>query len=164
MAQTNEFEDRLRRAVDRGARRRELRDAAERQSSLSDAELKALHTSHRLALSEHIEQAIRRLTDILPGFRFELVYGDRGWGAAVSRDDFAAAGGQRGNRFSRLEMTIRPHSELLVLELTAKGTIRDKEVFNRSHFEPLREADRQTFLDRIDTWIVEFAELFSARS
>ena len=47
--------------------------------------------------------------------------------------------GQRKSDFSRLEMTVQPHSPLHVVELTAKGTIHNKEVFNRSHFERVRK-------------------------
>ena len=72
--------------------------------------------------------------------------------------------GHRENFFSRLEMTIRPYSSYHVLELTAKGTIRNKEVFNRSHYQQLTEADPTTFSGMIDQWILEFAELYAAKN
>ncbi len=71
--------------------------------------------------------------------------------------------GQRSNQYSRLEMTIRPFSSLYVLELTAKGTIRNREVFNRNHFEKLEDADQDNFIELIDHWVLEYAELFAAR-
>ena len=61
-------------------------------------------------------------------------------------------------------MTIRPFSSFHVLELTAKGTIRDKEVFNRSHYQRLSEVDSATFRELIDLWILEYAELYAAKS
>ncbi len=61
-------------------------------------------------------------------------------------------------------MTIRPLSESYVLELTAKGTVRNKEIFNRSHFQLLTEADPQSFSEMIDLWILEYAELYAAKS
>ena len=61
-------------------------------------------------------------------------------------------------------MSIRPFSSLCVLELLAKGTIRNKEIFNRTHFEKLADADPETFRELIDVWVLEYAELFAART
>ena len=57
---------------------------------------------------------------------------------------------------------MRPYSNLHVLELVAKGTVHNREVFNRTFFEELAEADADRFLDLVDAWVVEFAELFAA--
>jgi hypothetical protein len=78
------------------------------------------------------------------------------------RDDINLSGGKRSNKYSRLEITIRPQSEYNVLDLRAKGTIANKEVFNRNVFEPLEQADQATFEQLIDGWVIEYAELFSA--
>ncbi len=158
-----DFEKRLEKAIERGQRsgargRKKLRNA------MNEEELKRLHSRYRLDLSEHIEECIRQLPDHFPGFRFETVVGDRGWGAAVNRDDLVLTHEGRENHFSRLEMTIRPFSSYHVLELTAKGTVRNKEVYNRSHYQRLTEADPATFRELIDLWILEFAELYAARS
>jgi hypothetical protein len=163
MNRNSDFEDRLRRAIERGQRRRDDHQAAEQQAKLTESQLKDLHTSYRLILSEHIEHNLKRIPEILPGFRFELVYGDRGWGGAVSRDDFVAmTPGQRSNRFSRLEVTVRPYSDAHILDLSGKATVRDRGVFNRNHYEPLSQADPQAFRKLVDAWTVEFAELYSA--
>ncbi len=160
-----DFEKRLEKAIERGQRASEAKAQSAAQQAYSEEELKRLHSQHRLELSEHIEECIKRLPDHFPGFRFETIVGDRGWGAAVSRDDIGwSADRQRQNLFSRLEMTIRPFSSYHVLELTAKGTIRNKEVFSRSHFQRLGEADAKTFRDMIDLWILEYAELYAAKS
>jgi hypothetical protein len=74
------------------------------------------------------------------------------------------SGRKRTNYFSRLEMTIRPVSEYFVLELTGKGTIRNKEFFNRSYYEKLADVDLTTFTELIDRWALEFAELYAAKS
>ena len=47
------------------------------------------------------------------------------------------------------------------IELTAKGTIRNKEVFNRKHYERIQDVDPATFTELIDVWVIEFAELFA---
>ena len=91
------------------------------------------------------------------------MYGERGWGGACSRDDMRPRqGGRRANYFSRLEMTIRPYSPTHVVELVAKGTIRNKEVFDRRHFEMIDEVDAETFSNLIDVWVLEYAELYAA--
>ena len=157
-----EFDERLHRAIQRGARRadeRRYKDAAEK---LSEDELKSLHSKYRLSLSDKIEACIQRLPSHFPGFQYETIYGDRGWGAAISRDDLDLRGGRRNNQFSRLEVTIRPFSTAHVLDLAAKGTVRNREVYNRNHFEKLVEADPDNFAELIDLWILEYAELYAA--
>ena len=159
-----DFRDRLEKAIERGEHLSSARQRENAKRALGEEELKRLHSQYRLQLSEHIEQCLRELPDHFPGFRYETLFGDRGWGAAISRDD---AGRQRSNLrdnfFSRLEMTIRPYSAYHVLELAAKGTIRNKEVYNRNHFQPLTEADPTTFQQMIDHWVLEFAELYAAQ-
>jgi hypothetical protein len=160
-----DFQERLEKAIERGQRSGSARASEAAKAAMNEEECKRLHLQLRLSLSEHIEECIAKLPDHFPGFRFETVVGDRGWGAAVSRDDLIlGADGQRKNAFSRLEMTIRPFSSYHVLELTAKGTIRDKEVFNRSHYQRLSEVDPATFRELIDLWILEYAELYAAKS
>ena len=161
----SDFDDRLKKAVERGSRRSEAKAKAARAKALSEEELKSLHTKHRLYLSEHIEHCVLSLPQHFPGFRHETIYGERGWGAGCSRDDIGPGpDGKRANYYSRLEMTIRPFSSMLVLELVAKGTIRNKEIFNRSHFEKLDDADSETFRELIDVWVLEYAELYAARA
>ncbi len=91
----------------------------------------------------------------------ELIVGDRGWGAAIRRDDLSLGGGRRSNFYSRLEMTIRPFSPSHVVELAAKATVRNKEIFNRSQYQPLGKADAQSFHDLIDMWALEYAEAYA---
>ena len=61
-------------------------------------------------------------------------------------------------------MLIRPASSYQLLDLSAKATICNKELFNRSHFQRLTEADLTSFNEMIDLWVLEFAELYAARS
>ena len=160
----SDFEERLRKAIDRGQARNVAHAREAREKALTEEQLKNLHGKYRLSLSEHIEKCIGELPNHFPGFRGETIYGERGWGAACSRDDLGSrAGGKSVSYFSRIEMTIRPFSSLHVLELTAKGTIRNKELFNRRHFEKLQEADVDTFRELIDVWVLEYAELFAAK-
>ena len=107
---------------------------------------------------------MENLPDHFPGFKYATVVDDRGWGAACSRDDVGAGkDGKRGNFFSRIEMTVRPFAAFHVLELNAKGTIRNKKIFSRKHFQKLVEADLESFQEIVDLWVLEYAELYAAK-
>ena len=158
------FDDRIREAIVRGQQRGEAQAHAAKAHAMTEEEFKRLHSQYRLDLSEHIESCIKRLPNHFPGFQYETMFGDRGWGAACYRDDLQLARGQRSSVYSRLEITVRPYSQTLhVLELTGKGTIRNKEVFNRTWFEKLEEASAEKFRDLIDAWVLEYAELYAVR-
>jgi hypothetical protein len=160
-----DFEKRLHKAVERGYRVGRTRAEKEAEKALSEQDLRRLHTQYRLELSEHIEKCLRKLPQVFPGFRFETVASDRNWGAAVSRDDIQIRSSRaRTSFYSRLEMVIRPQTEYHVLELAAKGTIRNKEVFNRTHFQRLADVELTSFTEMIDLWILEYAELYAAKS
>jgi hypothetical protein len=158
------FDDRIRQAIERGHQRSQAaaRDAAAK--ALTEEEYRRLHSSRRLALSDYIESCVKRLPSFFPGFQYETMYGDRGWGGACFRDDLRFDRGGRTTDYSRLEVTIRPYSALHVLDLAAKGTIRNKEVFNRNFFEELEAADEPKFRELIDAWVLEYAELYAART
>ena len=160
------FEDRLQKAIQRGKRRNLAEERAAEAKAMSQDELKRLHSSYRLHLSELIEKCIKQLPNYFPGFHYETIYGDRGWGGACSRDDLRVSGQRRReNTYSRLEMTVRPYSPNLdVLELTGKGTIRNKEVFSRTYFEKIEEADPEKFAELVNVWVLEYAELYAAKS
>ncbi len=129
---------------------------------MSEEECRRLHSQYRLGLSEHIEVCLQQVAQQFPGFRFETVVGDRGWGAAISRDNLSLDGGKRISYYSRLEMTVRPFSSSHVLDLNAKGTIRNKEAFHRSQYQSLAKADVKSFNELIDLWVLEYAELYAA--
>ena len=159
-----EFDKRLQQAIDRGQQRKQTRQDASEESQLSEEDLKSLHTRYRLELSEHIEECINKLAQHFPGFQTETIYGERGWGAACSRDDLRIeAPGTRSNDFSRLEITIRPFADYHVVDLTGKATIRNKEAFNRNSFESIQKVDTSEFIKLVDAWVVEFAEIFAAQ-
>jgi len=158
-----DFEQRLQKAIERGQRRGEAESEAAAQQALSKEELKQLHSQYRLQLSEHIESCLRRLPQHFPGFQFETIFGDRGWGAACSRNDIKIERGTRQTLYSRLEMTVRPLTSIPVIDLAAKGTIRNKELFTRNYYEKLPDVDPTRFVDLIDRWVIEFAELFAAQ-
>jgi hypothetical protein len=158
------FDDQLRQAIERGHQRGEqaAKDAA--AQALTEEEYRRLHSRLRLRLSEHIESCVKRLPNFFPGFQYETMYGDRGWGGACHRDDLVLRRGSRTTNYSRLEVTIRPYSAAHVLDLAAKGTIRNREVFNRNFYEELEAADEQKFRELIDVWVLEYAELYAART
>ena len=160
-----DFQKRLEKAIERGRRTSNARASAEAEKALSEKELQRLHSQYRLELSERIERCLRQLADHLPGFQLETIVGERGWGAAMSRDDIDVKR-RRGKTtyFSRLEIVIRPFSSYHVLELAAKATIRNRELFNRSHFQQLTEVDPTSFTELIDIWALEYAELYAGKS
>lgn len=159
------FDERLNEAIQRGKHRGTAKQAEAEAKALSEDEFKRLHNQYRLQLSEQIEQCLERLPHHFPGFTFETIFGERGWGAACRRDDIRLSpGGKRNNDYSRLEMTIRPYSSYHVIDLAGKGTVRNKEVFNRSYFEKIEEVDVAKFTELIDLWVLEYAELYSAKA
>ena len=88
---------------------------------------------------------------------------DQGWGSSCSRDDVGSDGeGNRTNFFSRLEILVRPFGTHHVLDLAAKGTVRNKEVYSRSHYQLLTDVVHEDFQEFVDQWVPEYAELFAA--
>lgn len=160
---SDEFKSRLESAIARGRRRAEVSASQERQKEHSEEELKRMHSSHRLALSDRIEAAVKGVADHFPGFREEMVFGEKGWGNACYRDDLRIDAGRRSNQYSRLELVIRPFSDLRVLELKGKGTVMNRELFNRNYFVPIPEAEIEEFEQLVDTWAIEYAELYAAK-
>ena len=166
-----DFQERLERAIERGRRRGSDKAEEEAQRALTEKELQRLHSQARLELCEHIERCLRQLADRFPGFRFETIVDQRGWGAAISRDDLrlrrsgvpATPGrGSRQSCFSRLEMLIAPPTASLFLELAAKGTVCNREIFSRTQYQRLAELDLPVFSNLIDRWVLEYAERYAA--
>ena len=95
------FEERLQKAIQRGTDRRKEKTGQAEAKALTAEELKRLHSKYRRELSEYIEQCTTGLINHFPGFQQETIYGDQGWGAAISRDDFRLnTSGQRDNHYS----------------------------------------------------------------
>lgn len=159
-----DFEQRLQRAIDRGQQVKNQKGQAAATREMTEEEYRQLHSSIRLELSEHIESGVRKVADHFPGFRYQTVVGEAGWGARIVRDDFAIEGGKKSNQYSRLELLIRPFSEAHIVELSAKGTIRNKEVISRNHFQFLDKIDTDSYSELIDLWILEYAEQYSAEA
>jgi hypothetical protein len=159
-----DFQERLQKAIQRGQKQRDKKTRAAREKAFTEEEFKSQHSGFRLQLSEHIENCLQQIPQQFPGFRFEIIYGERGWGGACYRDDVGVGeSGKRANFYSRIEMTIRPFSSFHVIELASKATVRNKEIFNRTHYEELTDADPEKFVEMIDLWILEFAEMYAAR-
>jgi len=81
------FDDRLRKAIERGHKRSEVLAREAAAKAWTEEEYRRLHSQVRLTLSEHIESCLSRLPNYFPGFQYETMYGDRGWGGACFRDD-----------------------------------------------------------------------------
>lgn len=161
---SDDFTSRLESAIERGRRRGEYQASEERRKELSEEDLKRLHTSYRLSLSEQVETAVHRVAEHFPGFRTEAIFGKEGWGEACYRDDLRIEAGRRNNLYSRLELVIRPYSDLHVLDLKGKGTVMNREIFNRTHYAKIQDADPEEFAQLIDSWAIEYAELYAAKS
>lgn len=159
-----DFDRRLERAIDRGRQTRQVKGQKLAEQAMTEEELRNLHSSCRLELSDHIEECLRKLADHFPGFRFQSVVGEEGWGAKISRDDFGGRRGGADNFYSRFEMLVRPFSTTHIVELAAKATVQNKEVFNRTHFQFLNQVDLDSFRELIDLWALEYAEQFAART
>lgn len=159
-----EFEKRLERAIERGQRVRDRKGRAAAEEAMSEEDLKTLHSRYRLELSDHVESCLKRLADYFPGFQFQTVVGEEGWGARISRDDLVASRGAAQSLYSRLEMLVRPFTSSHIIELAAKGTIRNKEALNRNHFQFLSDADLESYRELIDLWVLEYAEKFAAEA
>lgn len=159
-----DFDERLAKAVKRGNVKGEKQAAEAQAKALSEEECRRLHMQYRLALAEHIESCLKKLLDHFPGFEYESILGDKGWGGAVSRDDLSLSAGRRDNHYSRMELVVRPINQYHVLDLAAKGTVRNKELLVRKLFQPLADADIEAFQETVDLWVLEYAELYAAKS
>ncbi len=154
-----DFKDRLQKAIERGQSAQDARSRDAAAQAVTEEEMRRMHGHFRLTLTEHIEGCLRKLPDHFPGFEFEtIVGGESGWGAAVSRDDVDFSTTGRSNAFSRLEVTVRSYSEYHVLEVACKGTVKNKEIIRRNHFQRLTEVDIDNFIHMIDMWVLEYAE------
>ncbi|MGB1930574.1 MAG: hypothetical protein ACPIA2_08665 [Mariniblastus sp.] len=159
-----DFEDKLQRAIQRGQERTSARANAQKKVEASKEDIRNRQNEFRLNLSDHIEACLKKLAQHFPGFDYETIYGAKGWGGAVSRNDIdRGPDGRAGSFFSRVELTVRPPNEFNVVNIAGKGTIRDKEIFNWNYFEDVLEADQDDFKAKIDKWVLEFAEQFATR-
>lgn len=156
-----DFSERLKRATQRGASARAERAFEEAAEALSEEEQKRRHSQHRMALTDHIEHRLKELADNLPGFRYETIVDDRGWGAGLTRDDLTVRRGRRDNLFSRLRLVVESFNEFHVVAVEAKGTIRNKDNFSRNHYQSIAEFDDEVFKDLIDRWVLDYAEQYA---
>ena len=156
-----DFSERLKRATQRGASARAEKAFEEAAEAMSEEEQKRLHSSHRLALTDHIETRLKELADNLPGFLLETIVEESGWGAAISRDDLQMQRGKRENLFSRLRIVVSPFNEFHVVDAAAKGAIRNKENFTRNHYQTIAEFDSAGFKELIDRWVLDYAEQYA---
>ncbi|MFM7039906.1 MAG: hypothetical protein ACKO2L_19535 [Planctomycetaceae bacterium] len=158
----SDFDDQLQKAIQRGQQVRTASGAAAQADAASEEQLRNRHSQLRNELSEHIESCLRKLCDHFPGFDFQTVINEKGWGARISRDDIRLGRGTARNEYSRLEILIRPFSDACILEVATKGTIRNRESLNRTGFRFLREATVEGLRQMIDGISLEFAEQYSA--
>jgi hypothetical protein len=159
----SEFEERLKKAIARGASRAESLQSEEQRKRQEAEEYKRLHTKYRLDLTERIESVVKKMIDMFPGFRYQSVFGESGWGSACTRDDLVIERGVRSNKYSRFEMVVRPINEFYVLDLQVKGTIADRELLTRAFYQPLGQVDIERFYKSVDDWAIAYAELYATK-
>ena len=158
----SDFEERLKRAIDRGQKSRSADGEAAGKQQSTEEELRAIHSGLRLAISEHIESCLRKLCDHFPGFDYSTVMNEDGWGARITRDDINLQRGVNRNLYSRFEMLVKPFSSAHILEVSTKGTIRNKESLNRNNYRFLNEATEESLTEVVDNLVIEFAQQYSA--
>ncbi len=157
-----DFRERLQKASERGRQTRDTKRSEAAAKALSEEECRRLHSKYRLALTDHIERYLHDLADNFPGFRLETIVDETGWGSIANRDDIGLAGGRRENFLSRLRLVVSPFSKYHVLEIVAKGTIRNKEAFSRNHYQRLADVDIECFRELIELWVLDYAEMYAA--
>lgn len=158
-----DFEQRLQRAIERGEKSRDVRDRAAAERQLSAEEIRSRHSSARTDLSETIEKCLRKLADHFPGFQYQSLIGADGWGARISRDDLRLVAGRSSDSlYSRLEMVVTPMGQAPIVEVVGKGTIRNREVYHRRHYQQLSQLDLHAFQQMIEQWVLEYAEQYAA--
>ena len=159
-----DFDQELKNAIARGSRSRDTQSQAAQSAAMSAEEQKNRYASMRLHLSDEIEDRLRKLADHFPGFEFSTIMGEEGWGSRITRDDLRLNRGKSSEAlYSRLEMLIPPKGTTPIIELIAKGTIRNREIFSRRHYQYLDDADLSGFASLISLWSVEYAEQFAAQ-
>lgn len=160
---TMDFESKLEQAIERGQTRGSAQSDAQKRAEATKEEIRNKHNEFRLNLSEHIEVCLKKLSAHFPGFEYETIYGEKGWGGAIKRNDLTRGpNGRAGSFFSRVEITVRPQNEFNVVNIAGKGTIQDKEIFSWNHFEEIFEAKQDAFEGVIDKWVLQYAEQFAA--
>ena len=159
-----DFDSELEKAIQRGQERTTAKNSAKKQAEASKEELRNRHNDFRLNLSEYIESGLKKLANHIPGFDYDIIYGAKGWGGALTRNDIdRGPDGRAGTFFSRIELTVRPQNEFNVVNIAGKGTIRDKEIFVWNHFEDIHDANQESLEQMLDKWVLQFAEQFAAR-
>ena len=156
-----DFNERLKRATQRGHSARAEKELEAAAEALSEEEQKRRHSRYRMTLTDHIESRLKELADSLPGFKFETLIEERGWGAGISRDDLVVSRGKRDNFYSRLQILVSSFNEFHVVDAAAKGAIRNRENFSRTHYQEIADFDEANFKDLIDRWVLDYAEAYA---
>jgi hypothetical protein len=68
-----------------------------------------------------------------------------------------------GSFYSRLELVVRPLNQFNVVNISGKGTVKNREIANWNHFQEIEQVDLAEFKSKIDSWILNYAEHFAAR-
>jgi hypothetical protein len=77
-----EFDDQLQKAIQRGQLTRAAGVGAAADDTATEEQFRQKHAQLRNELSDYIETRLRTLCDHFPGFEFQTVVNEKGWGAA----------------------------------------------------------------------------------
>lgn len=158
----DDFTKRLESAIERGKQAADQQASTQRKREQTEEELRERHSEYRRHLCNKIEKSINQLADHFPGFRSESVYDEEGWGSAAYRENLHIEDGRRETKFSRFQLVVRPCSDLLVLDIKGKGTVNNREVFNRAHYCKLVDVEIADFEKCVESWSIHFAEIYAS--
>ena len=152
-----DFRKRLQRAVRAGQTADRQRTDEERQNREKNRALRALHERYEAGIRDRIGDCLRDLIEEFPGFDLQDVYHDKGRGYAILRDDSLKRGGASDRYYSRLEIYVHHFKEHGFLEVTAKGSIRNREKFHRTEDDRLEDLDAELFSKFIERLVLQYA-------
>ena len=75
---------------------------------------------------------------------------------------WASAAAAAARSSAGCKLVVSPYNKYHVLDIAAKGTVRNKEVLSRNHYQRLADVDLESFRELIEQWVLDYAELYSA--
>jgi len=131
-----DFDKKLENAIERGQQRHTRLKDAEKQKALSVEDLRNRHNEFRLDLSEYIEVNLNKMAQHFPGFEYETLYGSKGWGGAIHRNDLDRGDdGKAGSFFSRIELTVKPQNEYNVVRPIVRNPLLSETDYAKQKFD-----------------------------
>jgi hypothetical protein len=157
-----DFRSRIQRAVNSGKGADRGRAAEKREARQAGRKIRELHENFDGELRPHIHTCLEELNREFPAFDMQEVYNEKGRGYALARDDAIRGGSERRDRYySRLEIYVHHFKDHGYLEVSAKGSIRNKEKYERSEDDRLETLEIDLFKRFVERVVVEYAHDFA---